>query len=112
MEAVLKHINQLSSNLIGQLEQCDLESIEQYMEQRDELFTQLQKHEGIPAQNEAMKLLAAQIQKQDALIVQRMIRLRDEANREMVKLNQGKQTKSAYEAAPYGDDSFFFDTKR
>lgn len=112
MEAILSSINQLSANLVAELEQSDLKTIEAYMEQRDRLFVELQEHVPTPEEKRQLQPLVKQLQKQDALILQRLAHLRNEAKQELNKLNLGKRSKSMYESASYSDDSLFFDTKR
>jgi hypothetical protein len=94
------------------MDSCVLEDLEAYMEKRDLLFAQLQEFVPSPKQVTAFRPFVVQIREQDAIIAGKMTELRNEANREIVKLNKGKRTKSMYESPSYGDDSLFFDTKR
>lgn len=112
MEALLRQIIQLSSSIIEQVDKIDLESLEAYMQQRDQLFGELQKLAPTSEQVLLLRPLAAQIQEQDHSIVNQMVELRSKANNEMDKLNRGKLSKSAYDSSPYGEDSLFFDAKR
>lgn len=112
MEALLKQLTQLSSNLIERLDSCELEDIEIYMQERDVIFADLQRIAQPHEQVTAFRPHILRIAELDTVITGRMTELRDEANDEINKINRGKRSKSIYESTSYGDDSLFFDTKR
>ena len=112
MEALLKQLNQLSSDLVGRIASCELEDMDAYMEERDLLFAELQQLASGSLHTSETRSLVEHIQQQDSIITGRMLELRGEANAEIDKLNKGKRTRSMYDSGAYGDDSLFFDTKR
>lgn len=112
MEALLKQLNQLSSDLIAQMESCELEDMEIYMQQRDIIFAKLQSFNPSPDQAAAFRPQVLHIAELDTVITGRMTELRKEATKEIDKINRGKRSKSMYESGSYGADSLFFDTKR
>ncbi|NIK79335.1 hypothetical protein FHS15_004495 [Paenibacillus castaneae] len=82
------------------------------MQERDDLFTELEKVTLTPDQVAACRPIVLHIMELDNVITGRMTKLRNEANIEIEKINRGKRSKSMYESGAYGDDSLFFDTKR
>ncbi|MGM0884181.1 MAG: hypothetical protein ACQEXQ_24475 [Bacillota bacterium] len=82
------------------------------MQERDVIFADLQRLTPPLDQVAAFRPHILHIAELDTVITGRMTELRNEANDEINKINRGKRSKSMYEAASYGDDSLFFDTKR
>ncbi|WP_168123420.1 hypothetical protein [Paenibacillus sp. HB172176] len=112
MEAQLNKLIQLSSNLIEKMESSDLQSIEEYMTQRDKLFADLQQLPVERYEADALQPLIERITKQDSVIIRTMAALKHAAFVEIEKINRGKRSKSVYESSSYGDDSLFFDRRR
>ena len=112
MEALLKQLIHLSSSLMERLSGCGIEDIETYKQERDLIFAELQQLNPSPDQAAALRPQVLRIAEMDTVITGRMTELRDEAKREMDKINRGKRSKSMYESGSYGDESLFFDTKR
>ncbi|MBD2868419.1 hypothetical protein [Paenibacillus arenilitoris] len=112
METLLQRLNQLSSELVSNLRGSVLEEIDAYMEERDRIFAELERL-GPPSSSQVAehRQQVERLFAMDRIIIGRMTELRDEANREIDKLNKGKRSKMLYESS-YGDDSLFFDRKR
>lgn len=108
----LQRLDQLSSELVQQLENCEMEQFDIWMEKRQCIFDELMKHTSLHSLTDQERLLAGRIQEMDKLIVARMKQLSDEARLELDKLNRAKRSKSMYDTVSYGDDSLFFDRKQ
>ncbi|MCR2806727.1 flagellar protein FliT [Paenibacillus soyae] len=113
MEMLLNQLNQLSTRLIERLPYCTLEEMDEYMMSRDSIFEELQQQKPTPHEVSKYKELVQHLLGQDALIIERMMKLRDEAQKDISQVNTGKRSKSLYDNDSYGgDDSRFFDAKR
>ncbi len=112
MEAIIESLNQLSSSIVDQINSCDVELLEAYMDQRNLLFDELKACSWSPEQVEAVRPQIENIRQLDKVIIGRMTQLLEEADHELKKFNKAKLSKVAYESGGYGEDSLFFDTKR
>lgn len=113
MEATIRLLTQLSSELIERLEKAELEEVSDYMRERDAIFLQLQQMRPSPAQAAELRPAVERILTMDAEIVGRMMQLRAEARNELDKVSNGRTAKNTYEDSyGYEQESFFFDTKR
>ncbi|GLX70894.1 hypothetical protein [Paenibacillus glycanilyticus] len=112
MEALLQRLIQLSSNLVERLDNADLEQIDNYMQQREELFRELEQL-VVPAEQMAvLRQEADRLISIESVIVARMVTLRDEAKQQWEKIQQGRRSQARYDSAYGGGDSLFFDARR
>jgi hypothetical protein len=70
------------------LSSCGLEDIETYIQERDLIFAELQQFNPAPDQAAALHPQVLHITEMDTVITGRMTELRDEAKREMDKINR------------------------
>jgi len=88
VEALLKQLIHLSSSLMERLSGCGIEDIETYKQERDLIFAELQQLNPSPDQAAALRPQVLRIAEMDTVITGRMTELRDEAKREMDKINR------------------------
>lgn len=112
MEKLLQQLSNLSSDLIAQLDSCTVDEIEEYMEQREQIYVELRAmvDKGVETTDE-VSALAYTLRSQDATIVARLKELRREAAVELGRINQGKRSRQAYDTSAGSDDGLFFDTR-
>lgn len=112
MEAMLRQLAQLSSELTLRLNECDMDDLKEYMLKRDELFISMQQSPLSAAEAAKLRGLAESILKMDEGIIHRMEILKSEAETEISKLSKAKMSRKAYDDYSNEPDSLFFDTKR
>jgi hypothetical protein len=112
METLMLRLIQLSAELVGKIDSCELEDMEEYMKERDQIFAELQQCTPTVEQAAALRPLTQRILESDTVITGRMTELYNEASDEIDKINKGKRSKTMYQSAYAGEDSLFFDTKQ
>jgi hypothetical protein len=112
MDELLKQLEQLSNDLLLNFQMVTFEDIADFMEQRDEIFNELQYVEISAIDKLKYKGLIDRILSYDPIIVSKMEQLKAEAQKELNKVSSGRMQKNAYDSEHQPADSLFFDQKK
>lgn len=111
MDDLIAELEQLTSEIILQINEVSSEVLEEFVDQRQAIIdSMLERTGGREATSSQQKRLKA-VMENDQKILNRMNDLKIEANDWLFQRNQAKVQKNAYEAS-YAVDSIIVDTKR
>jgi hypothetical protein len=112
MDELLKQLEQISLDLIHNLNFTSLEEVEEFMERREAIFTKLQPFEGLPVDKYKNKDIVNRILSLDVIIVARMEHLKQVAETELHSIASRRLQKNAYDGEHHTSDGMFFDQKK
>jgi hypothetical protein len=112
MDELLEQLERLCGNLVLNFEMVTFEELTDFMEQREEIFNELQHYEVSAIDKLKYKDLVNRILSYDPIIVAKMEQLKHEAEKELNKVASGRIQKNAYEGEHQLTDGMFFDQKK
>lgn len=110
MVELLSSIERLTIETIQRLHDMGPQDFEDFLEQREALFHALQFATIGDEEKHQWRERVQAMMERDALVVNRMKALKDEAAQELLKIHQSRQQRKVYEASGRSD-SFFYDMK-
>ncbi|MBD0384160.1 flagellar protein FliT [Paenibacillus sedimenti] len=110
MDEVIAKLEQLTADVLQQIDSIEWEALEQFVENRDELISELgQFSTSVPS--EAQRERIQKILTHDLTIIQRMVVYKSEAESQISKLSNAQKTKNAYNSY-YSSESHFVDKRK
>jgi hypothetical protein len=110
LDPVIK-LAKTTQELLQHIENVDYETLMEFIDMRGLLIEELQQVSMSEEEKLKAKEVVQQILASDSLIQDKMVYLRNEAQKELAKLNVAKRNRDVYEAG-YNGDSLFFDSKK
>jgi hypothetical protein len=109
MHNLLQSLQQITQEVLSNLEQIKFEHLETFVEHREQIIIQLQA--AGQSLDDKEKKLIEDILQHDVVIMARMQQLKDEASYGINKIDRARVQSSAY-YAEYTPDSIFFDRRK
>lgn len=109
MDKLLKALENLTLDLVANLKKLSYDQLEEFVEKREQLITQMQSMEQVFSETDRM--LIQSILRYDTEIASRMNCLKEEAGLGMGKIDRARVQKVAYDVE-YTPDSVFFDKRK
>lgn len=111
MDELIRSLDQLTMEMMIQLQEATYEELEDFVEERQILVDSIAEQVAICPATSAQKQEIQRILGNDHELLDRMNALRQEAQNFLQKRGQAKVQRSAYEAG-YTPDSFLMDRKK
>lgn len=111
MDKLLQQLRQLTEVMISTLEEAAYEDLTEFIQKREQLVNLILK---VPLTSQEKQKYRAEIQsilEADSLIQSKMRSLKDEAARELNKVDAGRKQKNAYSQEYSPIEGAFFDRK-
>lgn len=111
MDNLVLKLKHLTDKLVETLNKASYEEIEEFVQQREEIMTQLQTQKFTSSELDKNRETMKQILQHDQIILARMTVLKEEASQSINKISSGKIQKNAYDKS-YSIDGVYFDKKK
>ncbi|RTE07943.1 hypothetical protein [Paenibacillus whitsoniae] len=113
MEKLVTELEQITQQAMAELSMMDAERMSVYMEQRGQLMEAILANvdKASAAEKNVYKARLQAIISLDPIIRKKLEQFRQQASDQLVKLDQGKTQRNAYDQA-YDQASLFFDRKK
>jgi hypothetical protein len=111
MDELLRHLKQLSADMMRRLDQATVEDFVEFTEKREQVIGELKRRQAEFQPSEETARLVAEISQYDAPLVSRMQQLMREAGDGLARLERSRMQRKAYDAG-YAFESAFIDKRK
>ncbi|CAH1209564.1 hypothetical protein PAECIP111892_03252 [Paenibacillus auburnensis] len=111
MDELIRTLDQLTREMLGRLQEATYEELVSFVEERQKLVDSIAEQVELRPSSPAQKQEINRILEHDNVLLDRMNALRVEAQDWLMKRNQAKTQRNAYEAK-YAPDSILMDRKK
>jgi hypothetical protein len=111
MDNLISQLEQLTNEIVDNLDQISFEELEQFVEQREAIIAEMQQQPASDFSEPHYRTRIAALGQYDAIMLSVMERLKEEAQQGIAKIKNAQVRKDMYEAV-YTPDSIFFDRRK
>lgn len=111
MDKWVEELQDMTIQMVEGLEEATYEDLERFVEKRGALIDRLSEFKASQSVKEQYAESVKRLLQYDAIILNRMSQLKEEADSSIVKINNANTQRSAYDAV-YSSDSLFFDRRK